>query len=173
MGTKKGEKDTLATCVSRIVVAFFSFQKRLVRKPMRPFFFFFFFASILALVLKMTHVSGSRLPFASSTTLFANYLFLTSTERHLNDTWKLHSTVILIFFSIKIRGGELWDRRGRKNGKKEKKREKNTRVSILTHRINSFYESSVMANDWRPKNTLGKSLIPLASRAIQCRKEST
>lgn len=30
-GTKKEEKDTLATCVSRIVVAFFSFQKRLVR----------------------------------------------------------------------------------------------------------------------------------------------
>lgn len=92
-------------------------------------------------------------------------------ERHLNDTWKLHSTVILIFFSIKIQGGKLWDRRGCK--KKKKMREKNTRVSILTHRINSFHESSVIASDWHPKYTSGKSSIPLASRAIQCWKEST
>lgn len=152
----------------------FFISKKVGKETHASVFFFFFFCLDLGIGPQNdAHVSGSRLPFASSTTLFANYLFLTSTERHLNDTWKLHSTVILIFFSIKIRGGELWDRRGRKNGKKEKKREKNTRVSILTHRINSFYESSVMANDWRPKNTLGKSLIPLASRTIQCRKEST
>lgn len=169
---KGGERYTGNMRIAYCSGLFFISKKvgKAVRKPMRPFFFFFFCLDLGIGPQNDAHVSGSRLPFASSTTLFANYLFLTSTERHLNDTWKLHSTVILIFFS---RGESYGIDEDAKTGKKKKKREKNTRVSILTHRINSFYESSVMANDWCPKNTLGKSLIPLASRAIQCRKEST
>lgn len=99
---------------------------------------------------------------------FSRQLARTTLERHLKIALDRHSH---IFLDKNTRGEVMGSTRMQK--KKKKMREKNTRVSILTHRINSFHESSVIASDWHPKYTSGKSSIPLASRAIQCWKEST
>lgn len=125
MGTKKGEKDTLATCVSRIVVAFFSFQKRLVRKPMRPFFFFFFlprswhwsskWRTCLGISIAVRFVNNSLRQLSIS------HVNRTTLERHLKIALDRHSH---IFLDKNTRGGVMGSTRTQKREKRKKEREK-------------------------------------------------